>query len=197
MIELDRIGTNRYAPDGANAVYMYKAFEQDLTLGQLLVAVCMQAASVNEMRSVLYTNQLSDNSKLLTLMSTVANMVTKNDKVTWDDSVTDIPENYNFRSAEFASKRTVWNFFVYEAKVESKTLPAKLSDGNDQGYTRRLQAFSLLKSKMDDASRFNQRVQISLRSQVSRRDVSFATSSNLLKGFIGSMQMESIGLRLG
>ena len=44
MIEEVQIATNRYAPPGAQAINMYLIDGEQLTLGQLTIAVCIKAA---------------------------------------------------------------------------------------------------------------------------------------------------------
>ena len=201
-IEAVAIGINRYAPAGSDAINVYKTSfggeEQEYAFGKLLVAINLQAAANCELRSVTYMNRISVNSSLLNLMSAVANRINNDDHVTWDDKIadSDIPSDYKFRSAEFASSHKIGDFFKKELEISSDILPDKLSDGDDEGFTRRLQAFSALKDKMDAANRVSQQLQIGLRTQVSRRDVSYSTSSNLLKNMVGSMMTEAQVLRI-
>ena len=204
-IEAVQIGLNRYAPEGSDAVNLYDVtFDgndpQRLTFGQTLLAINIQAAAIAEQRSVLYMNRISANNLRLDLMSQAGKLINNNDNVVWSDTLTNIPENYTYLSDSFRTSPTLWNFFVGELQIDSSILPKDLSIHNSQtddpGFNRRLQAFTALKDKMDGASRTNQRLQIALRSQVSRRDVAFTTSSNLLKNLIASMQTEAGTLRL-
>ena len=199
-IEAVQIGVNRYAPAGSDAVNMYDvtfdgADPQRLTFGQTLLAINIQAAAIAEQRSVLYMNRISENNLRLNLMSQAGKLINDNDKVTWDDKLT-IPDNYTFLSSQFESTHSLWDFFVSELKIDQNVLSKPLSDGDDPGFNRRLQAFSALKDQMDGASRTNQKLQISMRSQVSRRDVAYTTSSNLLKNLIQSMQNEAATLKM-
>ena len=195
-----QISTNRYAPEGSNAVNLYRTTldtTETLTFGQLLVAVNLQAAAICEARAVTYMNRTSANSASLQLMQYVANRLTNEDTITWGTLLdkSQFPSNYTCQSQTFANNPTVWNYFVEELKIDSKILPNKLADGDDEGFNRRLQAFSALKDKMDEGSRVNQKLQIGLQTQVSRRDVAYSTSSNLLKNLLASMMTGAQVLR--
>ena len=197
------ISTNRYAPAGSDDVCLYEVeFEegnpQQLTFGQLLLAINIQSSAIAEERSVLYMNRLNENRQRLDLMSQVGRRINDCDTVLWTDPVTDIPDNYTYLSDAFKNNPTLRTFMENELSIEANLLPDTLSDpsNNDPGFNRRLQAFSALKDQMDNANRVNQRLQIALRSQVTRRDVAYSTSSNLFRSLVSSMQTEASVLRL-
>ena len=52
MIEEVQIATNRYAPPGAQAINMYLIDGEQLTLGQLTIAVCIKAGANMEAQNV-------------------------------------------------------------------------------------------------------------------------------------------------
>ena len=60
MIGIEQIATNRYAPQGADAITLYSNDAvSGLTLGQLAISVCLRAASAYEGQSVLKMNTLT------------------------------------------------------------------------------------------------------------------------------------------
>ena len=53
MIEASQIATNRYAPAGSEAINLYSTgTAEDLTLGQLVAAVCVRTAGALEEQSI-------------------------------------------------------------------------------------------------------------------------------------------------
>ena len=60
MIGIEQIATNRYAPQGADAISLYSnGSAEGLTLAQLAISVCLQAASAYEGQSVVKMNILT------------------------------------------------------------------------------------------------------------------------------------------
>ena len=60
MIGIEQIATNRYAPQGADAISLYSnGSAEGLTLAQLAISVCLHAASAYEGQSVVKMNILT------------------------------------------------------------------------------------------------------------------------------------------
>ena len=68
MIGIETIGTNKYAPQGSEAVNLYSTGAEGgsgLTIGQLIIAVSMRSAAAYEAQSVVKMNAIGANSSVL------------------------------------------------------------------------------------------------------------------------------------
>ena len=97
MIEIQQIGTNRYAPEGANAVCLYSIEGADgLTLAQLVAAVCIHRGASLEARAVGRMNKMTVNNTYLQAMSSVCSQMAGGASL---DDVANIPDSYEMRKA--------------------------------------------------------------------------------------------------
>lgn len=177
----DRIGTNRYAPAGSDAVNLYRTgeFGEQFTLGQLIAAVSIRSAAALEARAVIDLNRLSVSTEYATALSNAVQMLTNDsddeNAVTWSMAVT-LPEGYRTKSAQFAAENTLKNFFVYECGIDAAKLPADLKT-----LKNRLDAYAQVKDVMENVTRTSQMQQIEVQTSISRRDVALASSANVIK----------------
>ena len=75
-IEIQQIGTNRYAPAGADAVRLYAIDgAEGLTLAQLVAAVCIHRGAHLETRAVSRMNKMTQNNHYLQAMSGVCSQL--------------------------------------------------------------------------------------------------------------------------
>lgn len=154
-IESIQIATNRYAPEGAEAIRMYDTGAGGpLSLGQLVQAVCLHSAAAYEAQSVSKMNAMTAGSVKLDAASG------------W---LTQIVQG----TADWPAAKA---FLTGTMGIDQSALPADLSS-----YDRRMQAANALKSKMDALTQSQQEQMIDIQTLVNRRDVAFSTSSNVVR----------------
>ena len=160
-IETIQIATNRYAPEGSEAISMYDTGASGaLTLGQLVQAVCIRTAAAYEAQSVVTMNRMSEGS---------ANL---------DAAAAWLPQIVAGTADWGAAKA----FLTGTLGIEESALPADLSS-----YDRRMQAATALKNAMDARVQDQQEQMIDLQTMVNRRDVAYSTSSNVVRA-LGTSQ---------
>ncbi len=160
-IETIQIATNRYAPEGSEAISMYDTGASGaLTLGQLVQAVCIRTAAAYEAQSVVKMNRMSEGS------------------VTLDAAAAWLPRIVA-GTADWGAARA---FLTGTLGIEGSALPEDLSS-----YDRRMQAASALKNAMDARVQDQQEQMIDLQTMVNRRDVAYSTSSNVVRA-LGTSQ---------
>ena len=192
----DRIGTNRYAPAGSDAVNLYRTseFGEQFTLGQLIAAVSIRTAASLETRAVIDLNRLSVSTEYATALSNAVQMLTNDsddeNAVTWTMAVT-LPEGYQTKSAQFAAENTLKNFFVYECGIDAAKLPADLKT-----LKNRLDAYAQVKDVMENVTRTSQMQQIEVQTSISRRDVALASSANVIKALGQSAMFTAQSLKM-
>lgn len=156
MIEAITIATNRYAPDGAQDICMFTMDGgEKLTLGQLMAAVCIKAGASLEAQSVSMMNKLNAGNVLL-------------------DQASGYMETLSNGAVDDSEWSIMKDFFVNELAITDE-LPEHV-----QSYNDRFKALAALKSKMEKLTRQSQEDLIEVQSLLSRRDVTFSTSTNLV-----------------
>lgn len=172
-IQVEKIGENRYAPEGANDVNLY-AFSgvYDLTLGQLIMAICIRSASVIEEQSVLKMNEVNASASYLEVLAQVGERVMTRNTL---DSAFDLSKT-NYVPTKVPLQTTYWDFIVTEIGIEEELVPKKVSKMDDK--TR---VFELISDEMNAVSGDNERQVIDLQSYLSRRDSAYSTSSSTVK----------------
>ena len=156
MIEIEQISTNRYAPNGSNAVNLYSTGVEGgsgLTLAKLSIAVCLTAAAAYEGQSVVKMNTMT------------AGSVKLDAAADWLAKVADGTADWSQAKA----------FATGELGIEEKELP----DGIDT-YAKRMAAATAFKKQMDVLVQQQQRDVVDLQTMVNRRDVAYSTSSNIV-----------------
>ena len=157
MIEAVQIATNRYAPDDAQAINMYKMDGEQLTLGQLIAAVCIKAGTCMEAQSILKVNSMNANTEIIKTASGYLQQLA-------EGSVSD---------SDWA---TIKSFLVNTMKVSSSDLPDEA-----KSFVDRFKAINAMKNKMEALTRQAQEDMIDLQSLISKRDVAYTTSTSLVK----------------
>jgi hypothetical protein len=161
MIETEKIGAMRYATDAASAVNLDSTgAASGLTLGQLVMAVCLNTAASYEKQSVNKMNTVTKNSDLL---------LTASD---WIEKVV----------ADNASWSRLKRFLVNELGVAEASLPEKI-----RSYDDRLKVISLMTERMNAVMQTQQQDMVALQSYVSRRDTAFSSSANIIRALGRSM----------
>ena len=172
-ILIETVGTNRYAPAAAQSVdtYIYNG-SADMTLGQLVMAVCIRRAAALETASVEKMNELNATNVKLQAYSKVMEQLATADSL---DTAIDIAST-GFTPSKVSRTATIREFLVTECGISSTSLPSSLSTSAD-----REKAIDALKALVDPLSQTSQEQTIDLQSLVSRRDVTYNTSSATVK----------------
>jgi hypothetical protein len=157
-ITTTQIGTNRYAPAGADEVRLFNHNgAEGMTLGQMVISVCIARAAVIETTSVARMNKMTSTNAILDKLANYAQQVVDG-TATWS---------------------MVKNFLVQTCGVSSDLLPDEVST-----VPNRLKAFSVLRQQMDNYNNVSQRDMVDLQSLVNRRDVAFSTSTNTVRSIL-------------
>ena len=160
---LEQIGSNRYAPDQSDAIYLYSTGYEGgshLTVGQLAIAVSMRTAAAYEAQSVVKMNRMSLGSSTL---ETAAGYMS------------DVTEG----TGEWSK---IKSFCTSVLEIDESTLPDDINT-----YNNRIRVIAAMKAKVDALTQSQQEDMIDLQTLVNRRDVAFSASSNIVRAF-GSSQ---------
>lgn len=161
MIEVEQIATNRYAPQGADAITLYtNGAASSLTLGQLVISVCLKSAAAYEGQSVVKMNILTSGAVKL------------DDASQWMEKLAAGTANWTEAKA----------YLTGTLGVDAATLP-----DNIDSYDKRMTAVKAVKGKIDALAQQQQRDMIDLQTLVNRRDVAYTTSSNVVRS-LGTSQ---------
>ena len=161
MIEATQIATMRYAPEGSSAINLYSNGAADgLTLGQLVISVCMRTATSYERQSVNKMNVISKNAEILKTGSQ------------WVERILN-------GSASWTRAKT---FIMGSLGAGADELPE-----NIKTYDNRLKAASVATDKMNAIMQTQQQDLVALQSYVSRRDTAYSSSSNIVRALGRSM----------
>jgi len=154
-IEEVQIATNRYAPEGSNAINLYnRDGAEGLTLAQTIASVCLRSAAASEAQSVLKMNRMTAGSQTLS------------EAASWLEQIAE-------GTADWSSAKS---FLVGTMGIEESVLPDAIDT-----YDKRMQAANALKNKMEALTQSQQEAMIDLQTLVNRRDVAYATSSNVIR----------------
>ena len=161
MIGIEQIATNRYAPQGADAISLYSnGSAEGLTLAQLAISVCLQAASAYEGQSVVKMNILTRGAVKL-------------------DGAAQWMEKIANGSADWSQAKA---YITSELGISDAALPDAINT-----YDKRMAAVKAVKEKIDALTQQQQRDMIDMQTLVNRRDVAFSASSNIVRA-LGTSQ---------
>ncbi len=167
MIEVNTIAANRYAPVGSEAINMYGYdLASNLTLPQLIQAVCIRTAAAYEAQSVIKMNKMTAGSQTL------------DEAAGWLKAVTE-------GTSDWPSART---FCINKLGIPSSSLPDE-NDSEITSYNKRMQVAAAMQDKMNNLAQSQQEEMIDLQTMVNRRDVAFSTSSGIVRT-MGQSQMQ-------
>ena len=167
MIEVNTIATNRYAPSGSEAINLYGYdLASNLTLTQLIQAVCIRTAAAYEAQSVIKMNKMTAGSQTLDEASG------------WLKAVAEGTSNWS-------AART---FCINKLGIPASSLPAE-EDSDITSYNKRMQVAAAMQDKMNNLAQSQQEEMIDLQTMVNRRDVAFSTSSGVVRT-MGQSQMQ-------
>ena len=153
-IEANMIAVNRYAPAGIKWFNLYSTGAADnLTLGQLVSAVCIRTAGALEEQSVNKMNMMSVGTEKLEKASVYMQAIAEETMSDW---------------------ATAKSYLTNTIGVTG--LPDDLST-----YEKRMQAVNAIKEKLESMTQQAQEDMIDLQTLINRRDMTFNTSSNIIK----------------
>ena len=168
MIEATQIATNRYAPAGSEAINLYSTgAAENLTLGQLVSAVCIRTAGALEEQSVNKMNMMSIGTEKLEKASVYMQEIAEETMSDWAAAKAYLADT-----------------------VGVSGLPDDLST-----YEKRMQAVNAIKEKLDSMTQQAQEDMIDLQTIINRRDMTYNTSSNVIKA-MGNSKTNSAGKML-
>ena len=161
MIEATQIATMRYAPEGSAAVNLYSTeTASGLTLGQLVIAVCLKTAASYEAQSVNKMNTITKNAELISAGAQ------------WVQRLASGPTSWVRAKA----------FLVDSLGVDPANLPDSIS-----AYSDRFKAITAANDKLNSLLQTQQEDMVDMQSYVSRRDSAFSASSNIIRALGRSM----------
>ena len=153
-----------YTVDGVNNV---DGTPRELSIGQLVMAICLQRAASLEAGIITLMEEMNSTSVKLELMTQIeadildggANMANIN-----TSHVTYEGRDYDFRA-----------FLVNVVRMDAASVPSDFASATDTDFLTALEA------KMDEMNSFSQQKMIELQSQTSKRDQAYDMISNVLK----------------
>ena len=164
-IGVETIALNRYAPQGADAISLYSnGSAEGLTLAQLAISVCLQAASAYEGQSVVKMNILTRGAVKL-------------------DGAAQWMEKIANGSADWSQAKA---YITSELGVSDAALPDAINT-----YDKRMAAVKAVKEKIDALTQQQQRDMIDMQTLVNRRDVAYSTSSNVVRTLGASQEADA------
>ena len=167
-IEINQIAVNTSAPEGSRAINLYStATAENLTLGQLVAAVCIRTAAALEEQSVNKMNRMDIGTEKLEKASTYMQQIAEEAMSAWAEA---------------------------KAYLEDIVGVSGLPDVLDT-YEKRMQAVNAIKEKLDAMTQQAQEDMIDLQTLVNRRDMTFNTSSNIVRA-MGNSKTNTAGKML-
>ena len=162
-VEVSQIAVNRYAPEGSQAINLYSTETAgNLTLGQLVAAVCIRTAGALEEQSVNKMNMMSIGTEQLEKASDYMQQIAEETLSDWATAKAYLSDT-----------------------VGVAGLPDDLSS-----YERRMQAVSAIKERLETLTQQAQEDMIDMQTLINRRDMTFNTSSNIVKA-IGNSKLNA------
>lgn len=160
MAELSttQIGSNPYAPAGADAIRLFNYNgAEGMTLGQMVISVCIARAAAIETASVARMNKMTATNATLDKLSQYAQQVIDGT----------------------GSWSAIKTYLVNTCGVSSDSLPSAINNKSD-----RLSAYDAIRRQLDNYNNVSQRDMVDLQSLVNRRDVAYSTSTNTVRSLL-------------
>lgn len=167
---------NVYKVDGVTGI----AADGSLSVGQLVMALCLARATKLEDKIIELMNEISTNTDKLNTISAA-----QSDLTTWLAEHTSDTSRLN-RDTTLASGKT-WRQWITELNALGFNIPTTYDWAGStypiEAYTQdQLNSYvSEMDSRMDELNTFSQETMISLQSTTSKRDQAYDMISNILK----------------
>ena len=162
-IESSQIATNRYAPEGSQAIKRYSTeTASGLTLPQLIAAVCIRTAGALEEQSVAKMNMMSFGTEILEKASDYMRQIAEGNMSGWEEAKSYLADT-----------------------VGVVGLPDDIGS-----YDKRMQAVNAIKERLEILTQQAQEDMIDMQTLINRRDMTFNTSSNVVKA-VGNSKLNA------
>ena len=165
---------NVYTLEGVNEV---DGTPRKMSIGQLVMAICLQRAAALEEQVVQLMDAINQNSMLLDGLTNV------------ETQLVAVAENGRFNTrATFTYNGASISYYEFLTKAERQggpglTVPDERSDSNGKywNYTDAQSVITLIEDKMDSLNTISQDTLIELQSLTTKRDQTYDLVSNVLK----------------
>lgn len=183
MIEKIAIGENRY---GQTEVCLYNFGEaRNLTLGQLVNAICCRAGTAMETQSISLVNLMTAGTRRLKAASKVLQTLVNGTEKGYDTEI----------DLETFGRMTARDFLtgVMRYTIEKRNAAGEVTEEGRLPYevlseNNRLNLYSAMKADLDEMTTESQRRMIDLQSCMARRDVMYSTATNIVQTLGGVLQ---------
>ena len=169
-----------YTVDGVNNV---DGTPRELSIGQLVMAICLQRATALEATIIALMEEMNSTSAKLEALTEIETEVLK-----WPDELKAAGtsarslNNYNVSSDNAAYPGVTYKTALVNMGVIANGISYVRVSGNPDSDDIMFDDFiTQLESKMDEQNSFSQQKMIELQSQTSKRDQSYDMISNVLK----------------
>jgi len=177
LVELSStvISTNRYAPAGSDAVRLYNYNgAEDLTIAQLVAAVCVRRVAQVEDQAVASMNLMMNTTDVLEKLSQEINEM--------------VAIDINVPDPDWAERRKR----LIDMGCEASGLPAAITT-----YKDRLQAYETVQKRIEALNSVSDRAGIELQTSASRRDAVFTLATNTTTHIGASMAQQANAMKRG
>ena len=185
MIEAISIGKNKYG-DPTTSVNLYGFGEAtNLTLGQLVNAVCCRAGTALEAQSVGLVNLISFGTRRLRAASKVLQTLVDGTEKGYATEI-DLEYYGTMTARKFLTE--ILGYTIEERNSDGEVtkegrLPDEVIAEND-----RLKLYAAMKEKLDSMTTESQQRMIDLQSCMARRDVAYSSATNIVQTLGGVLQ---------
>jgi len=147
---------------------------RQLSIGQLVMAICLNRASKLETDIIALMEEMNSTSAQLAAMTQIEEDIL--DGGANMDNISTSHVTYN------GTDYTFYNFLVNVLGMSSSAVPTGFVDGSNTDFITALEAnITALEAKMDEKNTFSQQKMIELQSLTNKRDQSYDMISNVLK----------------
>ena len=154
-----------YTVDGVNTV---DGLPRQLSIGQLVMALCLQRAAALEEQIIATMEEMNNTSIQLELMTEIETAVLAGN-VSMSTTPPSPSVTYNGTTYNY------FNFLTQVAGMAESDVPTGTANASSSAFITALEA------NMDEKNSFSQRKMIDLQSQTSKRDQAYDMVSNILK----------------
>lgn len=177
-IETVELRTLPYQPEGTSAsrTYSFRG-EEGLSLGRLLMGVCLERATMLERMSVGTMNRLARNNSQLEATANAMELLASVDverAVMVSNLVVTLPEDYPVKGTWGLGQPTIVEFMEVELGIESSSIPGGLM----WRYEQRTTAYGLIKAKADALNSVSQETMIDLQTLITERNTAYNLATN-------------------
>ena len=152
-----------YTVDGVNTV---DGLPRQLSIGQLVMALCLQRAAALEEQIVATMEEMNNTSLQLEIMTQIETEVLAGNVL-----MSNTPPSVTYNGTTYS----YYNFLKDVAGMDASDVPSGTANSSSTAFITALEA------SMDEKNSLSQRKMIDLQSQTSKRDQAYDMVSNILK----------------